>query len=189
MYASPHLSRRRHGVVDPLRGAASSVNGTSSSRYRRGRAQPPRVPLVQKRHAVVGAQRLVDALAVEEPVIVDGDDGVLGPCDLPVDVNRAADGHSCTFVMSIGGAETSEISFTTELTEKTEKKQHWFSLLAPRDSVVKIVCCLRPLRSLLSLTKSSTRQYARLRCACSTLSRCARPIAARSTRSASRRSC
>ena len=60
---------------------------------RRGGAQAREVPIVEERHAVVGAQRFVDAFAVQETVIVDRDDGVLRPRDPAVDVNRAANRH------------------------------------------------------------------------------------------------
>ena len=56
-------------------------------------AEPADVAIVEERHPVVGPQRLVDAFAVQEPVIVDRDDGVLGRGDRAVDVNRTAKRH------------------------------------------------------------------------------------------------
>ncbi len=45
------------------------------------------MPVEQKRLTVVGAQRFVDALAVQEPVIEDRDDRVFLVEHAPVDVN------------------------------------------------------------------------------------------------------
>ena len=47
----------------------------------------------EERHAVVGAQRLVDALAVEEPVIEDRNDRLSAARDRPVDVDCACMRH------------------------------------------------------------------------------------------------
>ena len=58
------------------------------------RAQPAHVAVEEERLAVVGAQRLVDALAVQEPVIEDRDDRVLLVGHAPVDVHRRCASHS-----------------------------------------------------------------------------------------------
>ncbi len=48
------------------------------------------VTIVEKWLAIVGAQRLVDTFAVDESVIVDRDDRMLGIRNLSVDKNRPA---------------------------------------------------------------------------------------------------
>ena len=56
---------------------SSSVSGTGSASIAADVAQPAHVAVEEERLAVVGAQRLVDAFAVQEPVIEDRDDRVL----------------------------------------------------------------------------------------------------------------
>ena len=67
---------------------ARRSSGTSSAIIAADVAQPPHVPVEEERLAVVGAERLVDAFAVEKPVIEDGDDGVLLVGHAPVDVDQ-----------------------------------------------------------------------------------------------------
>ena len=57
-----------------------------------GRPQPREVPLEQERPPIVGAQRLVNALAVQEPMVEHRDDGLFPRHDLSVHVD---DGSHC----------------------------------------------------------------------------------------------
>ncbi len=58
----------------------------------RGRPQPRHVRAEQERPAVVGAKHLVDALAVKEAMVVDGDDRGGGVGDAAVDVDESSHG-------------------------------------------------------------------------------------------------
>ena len=61
-------------IVSRKRASISVVGQRHGERHHAGRlAQPPHVPIEEKRLPVVGAQRLVDALAVQEAVIEDRD--------------------------------------------------------------------------------------------------------------------
>jgi hypothetical protein len=51
-------------------------------------AQPLHVPLVEERPAVIRAERLVNALAVEKPVVENGNRRIALAADAPVDVDR-----------------------------------------------------------------------------------------------------
>ena len=82
------IAGRADGVVDPLPQiliAERNVEREISGR----RAQAAAVLLVEERHPVVGPQRLVDAFAEQEPVIVDGNDRLIRRRDDPVDVDRS----------------------------------------------------------------------------------------------------
>jgi hypothetical protein len=54
------------------------------------RSQTPDVAVVEERNTVVSAEGLVNALPVEESVIVNGDNGLIGAADSAVDVHRSA---------------------------------------------------------------------------------------------------
>src|SRR4029450_157978 len=56
--------------------------------------QPPHVPVIEEGHTVVRAQRLVNALSVDEAMVVDRHDGLVGRGDLPVDVYRSTHNSS-----------------------------------------------------------------------------------------------
>ena len=63
--------------------------------------QPPHVPIEEKRLAVVGAPRLVDALAVQKAVIEDRDDGVLLIEHAAVDVDRGCHRFEAITLISV----------------------------------------------------------------------------------------
>ena len=76
MYASrPAVAQpgRAHRLAEARARSRRRSSGTVSASIAAECAQPPHVPVEQERLAVVGAQRLVDAFAVQEPVIEDRD--------------------------------------------------------------------------------------------------------------------
>ena len=82
------LAGGRHRLVDPLQ-HRRVVERHVEQQALGGLPQAPHVPVVEERDEVIRAQRLVDPLAIDEPVVVDRHHGLVGRGDLPVDVNRS----------------------------------------------------------------------------------------------------
>ena len=80
--------RPRASSRGSARRSRASVSGTAQREHAGRLAQPPHVAVEEERLAVVGPQRLVDALAVQKPVIEHRDDGVLLIGHAAVDVDR-----------------------------------------------------------------------------------------------------
>ena len=81
--------RRGHRVGDVRRQGVVRERDVEGD-HRRRPAQPPDVAVVEEHAPVVGPQRLVDSLAVDEPVIVDRHHRLIGRGNLAIDVHRSA---------------------------------------------------------------------------------------------------
>jgi len=85
------IERRCRLRLTNLSGELLVTEGERQLDHAGGTSQPPHVAVEEKRPAVIGAHRFVDALAVQKAVIKDGDHRLALRGDTPIDVDRC--GH------------------------------------------------------------------------------------------------